>query len=226
MKWTASLVAAAVVVGLAGPSQAGQVKLEIRAGLVTLDARDATVPQILAEWARVGRTTVVNAEKAPAGPVTLVMTGVPERQALETLLRTSAGFVAAPREADQPSASAYDRIVVMPGLRPAVVPVNTARPATSPMPFMRDHRVMPPITVGEDEDQPEQQPQASPASAMPAGQRPGLPFANPYAPAAGAQPSGAPPIQTETQPQYSVRPGVAPPTPAPPIKGQQDGGVQ
>lgn len=216
MRWTGAIVAAAVVVGLAGPSQAGQVKLEIRDGLVTLDATNATVAQILAEWARVGKTTVVNADKAPGGVVTLVMTAVPERQALETLLRTSAGFVAAPRDVDQPSASAYDRIVVMPGVRPAVVPVNTARPVASPMSLLRDRVAMPTVTAGEDEEQPDQT-DASPTMAAPGAQRPGLPFANPYAPAAGAPPAA--PAQGGMQLQSSPRPGI-PPAPAQPIKEQ------
>ena len=46
---------AAVVVAFGSPSFAGQVRLEIRNGLVTLDAKDASVREILAEWARVGQ---------------------------------------------------------------------------------------------------------------------------------------------------------------------------
>ena len=39
-----------------------EVHLSIRDGHVDLDARDATVQQILSEWAKVGQTRVINVE--------------------------------------------------------------------------------------------------------------------------------------------------------------------
>ena len=42
-----------------------------------------------AEWAKVGETKVVNAEM-PGGPVTLELVDVPEKEALDILLRTAA----------------------------------------------------------------------------------------------------------------------------------------
>ena len=44
-------------------------------GRVTLVAKDVTVREILAEWARVGQTRIVNAEKLTGGPVTLELDG-------------------------------------------------------------------------------------------------------------------------------------------------------
>ena len=131
MRWPGSFIAAALVVGIAGPSSAGQVQLAIHGGLVTLDAKDATLREIFAEWARVGQTRIVNSESVIGGPVTLLMTDVPERRALETLLRSVAGYVAAPRPVQQPALSTYDRIVLMPGARPAAVQVagqHTGKP--------------------------------------------------------------------------------------------------
>ena len=132
MRWPGSFIAAALVVGIAGPSSAGQVQLTIRDGLVTLEAKDATLREILAEWARVGQTRVVNGESVAGGPLTLQLTDVPERRALDTLLRSAAGFIAAPRPVLQPSLSTYDRIVLMPGVRPAAVPgaAQAASPTT------------------------------------------------------------------------------------------------
>ena len=49
-------------------------------------AKDATVRQILAEWARVGQTKIVNVERIPGGPLTLELNNVPEAQALDILL--------------------------------------------------------------------------------------------------------------------------------------------
>ena len=59
--------------------------------------KNATLRQILAEWARVGQTKIVNAERVPGGPMTLELTNVPEVEALEILLRSAGGYVLAPR---------------------------------------------------------------------------------------------------------------------------------
>ncbi len=223
MRWTGSFVAAALVVGMAGPSSAGQVQLAIHGGLVTLDAKDATLREIFAEWARVGQTRIVNGETAIGGPVTLQMTDVPERQALETLLRSSAGFIAAPRPVPQPSLSTYDRIVVMPGPRPAVVQ-TAGQPAQSNAYTMARDRVMsaPQVMNADDEDQPDQGPNM-PQPPNPPGVRPGMP-GNPYTPAVGL--FGSPQAQPAL-PSSSQRPGV-PTGPAPPIKtpGQGPGGLE
>ncbi len=156
MKWPCRTIAAAiVVVGLASPSLAGQVRLEIRDGLVTLVAKDASIREILAEWARVGQTRIVNAESVPGLPMTIELTGVPERQALETLLRSAAGFVAAPRAVLQASASIYDRIMLMPGTRPAVLPTAAASASSNPSQqpaWMRERTVTPQPLVIEDRD--------------------------------------------------------------------------
>lgn len=156
MTWPCRTLAAAfVVVGLASLCSAGQVRLEIRDGLVTLDAKDASLREILAEWARVGQTRIVNADRVPGAPMTVQLVGVPERQALETLLRAAAGFVAAPRAVLQAAGSIYDRIMVMPGTRPAV-PSTTASSApsnASQQPaWMRDRTMAPPPGAGDDQD--------------------------------------------------------------------------
>ena len=216
MKWPGLVIAAAVVVGVAAPSSAGQVKLEIRDGLVSLEARDATLREILDEWARVGQTRVVNAEKVPVASVTLQLTDVPERQALETLLRSAAGFVAAPRQVQQASLSTYDRIVLMPGIRPAVVPTTATRAPASQLPGIRDRVVPAPMPAADDEDEPGQL-QAPPNAAVPPGQRPGMPFVNPYMPASGAQPASVAPAQPEAPASSAQRPGM-PTAPAQPIK--------
>jgi hypothetical protein len=93
---------------------AGGLELSIRGGLVTLDAQDVTVRQILIEWARIGKTQIVNAERITGGPVTLKLEGIPERQALETVLRSVPGYIALPRQAQIADASTYDRILIMP----------------------------------------------------------------------------------------------------------------
>jgi len=106
------------------------VQLSIANGRVSLIARDVTVRQILTEWARIGQTRVVNVERVPNGLVTLEFRNVPEQQALDTLLRSVSGYVAAPRADVVANASMFDRIVVMPASAPP--PAAAARPAANP----------------------------------------------------------------------------------------------
>src|SRR5688572_25548780 len=77
---------------------AAALQLSIQDGRVSLDAQDVTVRQILAEWARVGKTKIVNAERVSGGPITIKFEAVPEKQALDIILRHVPGYMAAPRE--------------------------------------------------------------------------------------------------------------------------------
>ncbi|HEY2905077.1 MAG TPA: hypothetical protein VGJ29_04200 [Vicinamibacterales bacterium] len=100
------------------------VRVAIANGRVTVIAKDATLRQILAEWARVGQVKIVNLERVPGGPITLELPDMPEAQALDILLRSITGYIAAPREVAATNTSQFDRIVVMPTLA-------TPRPAAS-----------------------------------------------------------------------------------------------
>lgn len=95
------------------PAWAGGLTLSMRNGLVSLDAQDVTVRQILTEWERIGKTRIVNAERVTGGPVTLKFDGVPEKQALDIVLRSLPGYMALPRAAVVSDASLYDRILIM-----------------------------------------------------------------------------------------------------------------
>jgi hypothetical protein len=105
--------------------------------MVTLRARDVTVREILSEWARVGRTRVVNGERIPGGPLSLELTGVPERQALDVILRSVSGYMAAKRVVPASDASIFDRIMVLPTSTPVAASTagpfgGAARPAAPP----------------------------------------------------------------------------------------------
>jgi hypothetical protein len=114
--------------GLPSAAQAGEVRLTMQGGRVTLVARDATLRQILTEWAKVGQTRIVNMERVPGGPVSLELKDVPEAAALATILRTVGGYMAAPRRTADASLSRFDRIVVMPTLAPTTQ-AAASRPA-------------------------------------------------------------------------------------------------
>jgi hypothetical protein len=70
-----------------------QVYVEFDDGTVTIRAVNAPVPQILEQWSRQGRTRIVGGESLGSTSVTVELTKVPERQALETLLSHVAGYV-------------------------------------------------------------------------------------------------------------------------------------
>ncbi len=124
--------AVALVLLFALPAQAQQLNLQINDGRVTLDATNVPARQILAEWARIGGTKVVGAEKITGSPLTLKLVDMPERQALDIILRNVAGFMAAPRQASAvPGASTYDRILIM-ATSSVVPPQPAGRNAAAP----------------------------------------------------------------------------------------------
>ena len=123
------------------PASAGELVLSFKDGRVTLKAKDISLRQVLNEWARLGQTRIVGLEKLGGGLVTLELTDVPEKQALEVLLRTLAGYVAAPRVGVSAAAmSHFDRLVLLPTSIASAAPVGgPPRPAafapTPPTPF-------------------------------------------------------------------------------------------
>src|ERR1043165_7075475 len=80
-------------------------RLQISDGRVTLHAQNVPVRTILAEWARIGGTKVVNGDRVAGAPLTLDLEGVPERQALDIILRSVSGYALGMRAADTQGAS-------------------------------------------------------------------------------------------------------------------------
>lgn len=125
-------VVACLACAPAAVAGAAEVSLTIRDGRVTLVARDATVRQILAEWGKVGKITIVNLERVPGGPVSIELRDVPESKALDTVLRSVAGFLAVRRTTPEPGTSEFHRIVVMPVLASAVPAAGGQRQGAMP----------------------------------------------------------------------------------------------
>ena len=135
-KRTLSVVFVCVGVAAGARPAAAEVHVTMNAGRVTVSAKNATVGQILAEWAKVGQTRIVNAERVGGGLVTLELTNVPEVEAIGILLRSAGGYVLAPRRADTPNASRYDRILILPQSAPATsAPRVATAPPAQPRPF-------------------------------------------------------------------------------------------
>jgi hypothetical protein len=122
----------ALLVAFALPAEA-QLTLQISDGRVTLDANNVPARQILAEWARIGGTKIVGGDKVTGTPLTIKLVDMPEKQALDIILRNVAGFMAAPRLASAaPGASAYDRILIMATSSTPAPPPASARGGQSP----------------------------------------------------------------------------------------------
>ena len=143
------LMLAVVVLFWALPLEAQQsIELEFNAGRVTLNAQNASARVILAEWARLGGATIVHGEEVVGPAMTIELVDMPEQQALDIILRDSAGYVLAPRRAGVDGASAFDRVVILATStaprNPPPAPVADA----APRPTLR----RPPVIVGQPAD--------------------------------------------------------------------------
>lgn len=197
------MFAAAFALGVGASAASAQtLKLSMADGRVTIVAHDVPVRQILAEWARIGDTRIVNGDKVVGPPITIELVDYPEGRALDLLLRDAAGFMAAPRAGHQPGMSQYDRIMILPTSRPPVVTAST-----TPPPFNRNMMPQPMPVPVDDEDRdspPDQQPVMPPG--MGTQPTPGAPFP-PGVPPQGGQPQ---PVLTAPRPGQLPQPQAAP----------------
>jgi hypothetical protein len=99
---------------LAALPASAEVHVATNRGFVSIVAKDATPREILAEWARVGQVNVVNLDRIPGVPLTIELINMPEGQALDVVLRSLSGYMAAPREQPAAGLSMFDRVYVIP----------------------------------------------------------------------------------------------------------------
>ena len=143
-----SLVA---VLLLSASTAFAEVKVTMHDGRVSVVAKDATLRQILTEWARVGQTKIVNVERIPGGPMTIELTNMPEQQALDLLLRSVSGFMTAARHVPVANLSQYDRIVVMPT---SAAPRQAMAPQPSTPTFAQPQFTPPPVDDDVEDERP------------------------------------------------------------------------
>src|SRR5579872_3268482 len=188
MKFT-TLAAVFAAFLLSASTASAEVQLTIQNGRVTLKAKDATLRQIMQEWARVGQTRVVNVERIPGGPIqTIELNNVPEAEALQILLRSVSGYIAAPRAVPAANTqSQFDRIVVM---ATAVAP-KAAMSAAAAAPVFQAPQMPQPVVDDDPDDTP------------PGGVRPPIFGAFP-------QPQVINPAANQ-QPNFNPPPGFVPP---------------
>ena len=194
------VVLAGLFMASASAVAAGDLKLSLANGRATIVADEVPLRQILAEWARVGKTTIVNGDKLIGPAVTLQLVDVPEQQALETLLRSASGYVVAQRASYVPGASVFDRILIMPTSRPPAVSASAPPPSFNPPP-PRPMRM--PVS---DDDDPVDPPIMMPPNMLGPQSNPNMPQMMP-----------APGMPSNTQqPLTAPRPGMLPTVPGQP----------
>jgi hypothetical protein len=207
-----SLVA---VLLLSASTAFAEVKVTMHDGRVSVVAKDATLRQILTEWARVGQTKIVNVERIPGGPMTIELTNMPEQQALDLLLRSVSGFMTAARHVPVANLSQYDRIVVMPT---SAAPRQAMAPQPSTPTFAQPQFTPPPV----DDDVEDERPAPNvpmPNVAYPNGgvvggvPNPRGPVFNAFPQPQVIAPQVMPPGMNGVVPQQPAQPGVYPTAP-------------
>jgi hypothetical protein len=142
MKLRTVIAWSALIVALAGAREASAQSLALRIenGLVTLDASNVTVDEILARWTAVTGLSVVS--KSGIGsevPVTLQLSGVSEREALQTVLRDLSGYIMGERRDPRTGAVTIDRLLILPSS--AAQGPATATAAAAPPRFAAGRRL-------------------------------------------------------------------------------------
>lgn len=198
-----------MLIGRAGVSAADDLHVSLHNGRVTIVADQVPVRRILEEWARVGQVRVVNLDKVSGPAVTLRLIDVPEERALGTLLRSVAGYVAAPRAVASDGTSQFDRLVILatsrpPATSPASSTVSRPPPAMGPQ-VVPAPDVADPDAPARDPNDPEAGPPRRPPFG-PEGMAPVVLPPNPLPfPGTGAASEDAPPV---TAPQPGPIPGA------------------
>ncbi len=170
----AAVLACATPVGAQTPT-ARTLQLSFDAdGRVNLAARNVTVREILAEWARQCGCRVVNAERLPGGPLALPLQFEHASQAavLRSLLQPAAGYVLTPGRSTRNGPSRYDTIYILATSTPvagAYVPTASTAVPTVPIstPGAPEDEIPPVVPAPPPQPNPTPQPGPRPAAPTP-----------------------------------------------------------
>jgi hypothetical protein len=132
MRMTRTCLAVLFALSSAATASAQAVKIEFKDGLVTMSAQNAPLRTILTEWTRQGGTRILNGERITGTPLTFEFTNTPERQALETILRSVSGYMLAPRRQGSTVRSTFESILIIPTSTAAPRPTGGPAPGNTP----------------------------------------------------------------------------------------------
>jgi hypothetical protein len=186
---------------------AGELQLTIANGRVTLVADSVPLRTILSEWARIGQTRIVNGEKLTGAPLTLRLIDVPEVQALDIVLRSASGYLAAPRPAGMAGASQYDRVVILASSRPTGGPAPAPNFQNNPR-FQAPPPMLQPVEGEDGGDEEVDDDATAPTRVLPPGfqAQPGIPVQVPPPVPGGLTPQQQLQMQQQMQ-QMQPQPG-------------------
>jgi len=102
------------------------IQVQFKDGCVWVDATNAPVRDVLHEWERLGGATIVNGDAVEGSAITLHLSGVPEGEALDALLRDMGGYIALLPEATS-GPSRFGRILLLPRSSPPAAPRPAAQ---------------------------------------------------------------------------------------------------
>jgi hypothetical protein len=133
-----TILVSSAVLGLlvAGDAAAQKLSLHIDKGLVTLDADNVTVDEVLARWVdTTGLNLISKSGQGSDIPVSLRLDGVTEREALAMVLRDLSGYIMGERRDPVTGIVTIDRLMILPqsaaqpNSAPAVAPRRPFTPA-------------------------------------------------------------------------------------------------
>jgi hypothetical protein len=202
MSFRAPLLAGIIVGFAAFAAAQAPLQLHISNGRVTLHAQNVPLRTILAEWSKLGGAKIVNGEAVTGAPLTLDLEGVPERQALEIILRGVSGYMLAARQPGSVGVSMYDRIMILPT---SVAPRNPTPALAGTAPG-----IVRPIAPRQADDQNADDQDAAQGNDVPLGRR--VPIPRPVVGGAPVVPPGGAPV-----PPVTVVPESEPPQPPGPV---------
>ena len=112
-----TLLVVSAVVGLLAPADgaAQKLALQIDGGLVTLDAEDVTVEEVLTRWSKATGMSIISKNGVGAElRISLRLEQVAEREALAAVLRDLSGYIMGERLDPSNGAVTIDRLMILP----------------------------------------------------------------------------------------------------------------
>lgn len=160
----------------AAASTERKLDLTFNDGKVTLIAKNVTLQEILAEWARKGSCPFNGADKIVGGKLPpLQYENQPELTVLQSLLRSVSAYIPSPRRVGNPGASMFEAVQVLASSKATTtMPMSSSSSMPIAAPLMPQGNPMdeiPPITIPNPGGQP-QAPQNQPSVGTPS--QPGI----------------------------------------------------
>jgi hypothetical protein len=186
-------------------------------GNVSLIAQGVTLQEIFVEWTRLGGCYFPNADKLPRTMlVPLRFENVPELKVLDSLLRSAAGYMVAPRTTRTVGASAFEMVQILPTSTATATSTGAYPPINMPPPMPTagapDDEIPPVTPVNQG-----QRGAGDPSANRPAPPSVGVPASSVFVPIQPVPSGQAPPGQSTTGPGRAGQ--TAPPPPPPGSSG-------